>query len=86
MLTLFQLMCTNSLCRCKIIVNLLRVAIISSFEKFCICFTSDFFVSDVIDSLILGIKTCFTLKLLKRINVLSESVSLTLLRIYSEYG
>ena len=64
-------------------VNLLGVATISCFDKFDNCFTFDFFITDVIDLVILGAKACFTLKLLKRIDVLSQSVPLTLPQIYS---
>ena len=41
-------------------------------------------MTDVIDSVTLGTKACFTLKSLKRIDVLSQSISLTLSQIYSE--
>ena len=90
----YNSLCLGPLRPCKIklygfgdsTVNPLGVATINCFDKFHNCFTFDFFKTDVIDLVILGAKACFTLGLLKRIDVLSQSVPLTLSRIYSEYA
>ena len=64
----------------------LVVTTISCLGKLKNVFTMQFYVTDIFDFVILGEKSCFTLNLLKGVNVVTPDVPLTLPQIHNEYA
>ena len=64
----------------------LGVTTITCLDKLKNVFALQFYVTDVFDSVILGEKACFTLNLLKRVDIVTPDVSLTLPQIHNEYA
>ena len=64
----------------------LGVTTITCLDKLKNVFALQFYVTDVFDSVILGEKACFTLNLLKRVDIVTPDAPLTLPQIHNEYA
>ena len=92
--TIYDTLCLGPPRQCNIklcgfgnsIVRPLGVVTIRCFDKRDRYFDLPFYVTDVIDTVILGERACFTLNLLKRVDVLRPEIPLTLAQMQSEYA